>query len=195
MPPSRRNRMSGPALRGAQSTISFGSRGKVTKASVTNSKKKRDSSSRLRDSIQPDDISAAEPADAVTPPPVSPAAEEPEVQAVALPPTPTKEQAQGISDAGIKKYWREKELERKTPRVHQQELSVSEKILRHFDVSYQYGPCIGIPRVKRWKRAESLGLNPPIEVLAVLLKEEAEGKRTEKAHIEELLISVGTEPK
>lgn len=29
--------------------------------------------------------------------------------------------------------------------------------------------------MKRWQRAEKLGLNPPIEVLAVLLKEEKQG--------------------
>lgn len=29
--------------------------------------------------------------------------------------------------------------------------------------------------MKRWYRAERLGLNPPIEVLAVLLKEEKQG--------------------
>ena len=31
-------------------------------------------------------------------------------------------------------------------------------------------PCIGIARIKRWQRALRLGLNPPVEVLAVLLK-------------------------
>lgn len=30
--------------------------------------------------------------------------------------------------------------------------------------SYKYGPCIGTTRMQRWKRAQSLGLNPPIEV-------------------------------
>lgn len=33
-------------------------------------------------------------------------------------------------------------------------------------------PCIGLTRLKRWQRADRLGLNPPVEVLAVLLKEE-----------------------
>lgn len=33
-------------------------------------------------------------------------------------------------------------------------------------------PCIGLTRLKRWQRANRLGLNPPVEVLAVLLKEE-----------------------
>jgi len=37
----------------------------------------------------------------------------------------------------------------------------------HFHVrSYKYGPCIGTTRMQRWKRAQALGLNPPIEVRA-----------------------------
>ena len=67
-----------------------------------------------------------------------------------------------------------------SPLVHQKSLSLPEKILRHFDLSSQYGPCIGISRLKRWKRAESLSLNPPIEVLAVLMKLEEEEKVEEK---------------
>ncbi len=52
-------------------------------------------------------------------------------------------------------------------------------------------PCIGINRLKRWQRAEKLGLNPPIEVLAVLLKEEAKDNTgIERAHMDELLNSM-----
>jgi DNA polymerase delta subunit 4 len=44
--------------------------------------------------------------------------------------------------------------------------------------------------MKRWNRANKLGLNPPIEVLAVLLKEESKGHTTvERAHIDELMSS------
>lgn len=51
-------------------------------------------------------------------------------------------------------------------------------------------PCIGIARMKRWNRADRLGLNPPIEVLAVLLKEESKGtKNMETAHIDDILNS------
>ncbi len=49
-------------------------------------------------------------------------------------------------------------------------------MLRHFDLSSQYGPCIGIPRRRRWERADALGLRPPVEVLAVLLREEDPGR-------------------
>lgn len=95
-----------------------------------------------------------------------------------------------VSEAQVKRYWKGKEEERIAPRVHQQGLGVNEKILRHFDLSSQYGPCIGIPRMKRWKRAETLGLKPPTEVLAVLLKEEKSGNgKAERAFMEGLLTS------
>lgn len=41
--------------------------------------------------------------------------------------------------------------------------------------------------MKRWKRANKLGLNPPLEVLAVLLHEESEGM--EMAHMDDILNS------
>ena len=51
-------------------------------------------------------------------------------------------------------------------------------------------PAIGIARMKRWVRANKLGLAPPIEVLAVLLKEEEKGNsKIERAHVDELMSS------
>jgi DNA polymerase delta subunit 4 len=42
--------------------------------------------------------------------------------------------------------------------------------------------------MKRWVRANKLGLNPPIEVLAVLLKEESkDNNKIERAHVDELM--------
>jgi DNA polymerase delta subunit 4 len=64
--------------------------------------------------------------------------------------------------------------------VHQKELSLEEMILRHFDLSSLYGPCIGITRLNRWKRAQVLGFSPPIEVLALALKMEDERGGNEK---------------
>lgn len=49
------------------------------------------------------------------------------------------ERARKIPATQINKYWRAKEQERKAPRVHQQDLTVSEKILREWDMSNQYG--------------------------------------------------------
>jgi DNA polymerase delta subunit 4 len=44
--------------------------------------------------------------------------------------------------------------------------------------------------MKRWVRANKLGLNPPIEVLAVLLKEEGKGNdKIERAYVDELMSS------
>jgi DNA polymerase delta subunit 4 len=44
--------------------------------------------------------------------------------------------------------------------------------------------------MKRWVRANKLGLNPPIEVLAVLLKEEQKGNnKIERAYVDELMNS------
>ncbi|PKS07020.1 hypothetical protein jhhlp_005617 [Lomentospora prolificans] len=80
--------------------------------------------------------------------------------------------AERMTDAEIKKYWSGIQNARIAAPVHQEDLTISEQILRYFDVSSQYGPSIGINRTRRWKRAERLGLNPPIEVLAVLMKEE-----------------------
>lgn len=50
-----------------------------------------------------------------------------------------QERARKISDAQIKKYWREKEQERLAPRVHQEDLTIYEKVLREWDMSGQYG--------------------------------------------------------
>ena len=47
--------------------------------------------------------------------------------------------------------------------------------------------------MKRWNRAERLGLNPPVEVLAVLLKAQEKGNgKIERAYMDELL---NTRPK
>ncbi|KAI8960675.1 DNA polymerase delta, subunit 4-domain-containing protein [Daldinia sp. FL1419] len=95
-----------------------------------------------------------------------------------------------ITDRQIDQYWRQLERERIAKRVHQKGLTLAEKVLRYWDVSSQYGPYVGITRMKRWQRADRLGLNPPLEVLAVLQKEEAKGTPgVEKAHMDEILNS------
>ncbi|OJD10577.1 hypothetical protein AJ78_08455 [Emergomyces pasteurianus Ep9510] len=104
-----------------------------------------------------------------------------------LPKSEEDKKAEALTESDIKKYWENEEAGRLAPRVHQEHLTLHEKILRHFDLSNQYGPCIGIARLKRWRRAHMLNLNPPIEVLAVLLKDEAKGVANEKAYIDELM--------
>lgn len=46
------------------------------------------------------------------------------------------------------------------------------QMLRFFDMSYEYGPCVGMTRLERWERAEALGLNPPPEVRQILSTKE-----------------------
>ncbi|KAH8081416.1 DNA polymerase delta, subunit 4-domain-containing protein [Filobasidium floriforme] len=47
-------------------------------------------------------------------------------------------------------------------------------ILRVFDLSSQWGPCVGISRLDRWNRAEEWGLEPPVEVRDILLTQEGQ---------------------
>jgi DNA polymerase delta subunit 4 len=122
-----------------------------------------------------------------------------------------EKRARKITEIQIKKFWREKENDRLVPRVHQEDLGVHERVLRLWDVSGEYGvssdfhnprcvtqlltnpqqPCIGIARLKRWKRANVLGLKPPIEVLAVLLKEmdSADSVKVQRAYVDSLMSS------
>ncbi|XP_074556903.1 uncharacterized protein LOC141812848 [Curcuma longa] len=45
--------------------------------------------------------------------------------------------------------------------------------LRQFDMDMRYGPGIGLSRMDRWERAVAMGLNPPAQVEAILLKSSA----------------------
>jgi DNA polymerase delta subunit 4 len=61
--------------------------------------------------------------------------------------TETELAAEKLSDSHINKYWKDIEKQRKAPRIHQEGLSVNDKILRYFDVSSQYGVSFHLPRV------------------------------------------------
>ncbi|XP_019438907.1 PREDICTED: DNA polymerase delta subunit 4-like [Lupinus angustifolius] len=43
-----------------------------------------------------------------------------------------------------------------------------EEILMKFDMDMTYGPCVGMTRQERWKRAQNMGLNPPKEIESFL---------------------------
>ncbi|KAJ5770154.1 uncharacterized protein N7511_002205 [Penicillium nucicola] len=186
MPPRRR----AGNTAAAQSTLSFGNQSRVTKpvTAPIDKAKALDSTH----SLSQKSTSATPEPQHVSISPVEPP--KPHVAELVVRPEPTLEKpaitsaedkrALKLNKQDIWRYWRAQEESRKAPRVHQQGMDVEEKILRHFDLSSQYGPCIGIPRVNRWRRANTLKLNPPIEVLAVILK----GKNTkERAHIDEIL--------
>eukprot|EP00123_Amoebidium_parasiticum_P000927 comp11869_c0_seq1/m.6506 comp11869_c0_seq1/g.6506 ORF comp11869_c0_seq1/g.6506 comp11869_c0_seq1/m.6506 type:complete len:115 (-) comp11869_c0_seq1:461-805(-) len=54
---------------------------------------------------------------------------------------------------------------------HEPEPSEAELlVLRSFDLDMTFGPCVGVPRADRWKRAEKYGLNPPEEVMNIIKK-------------------------
>ncbi|KAL5513407.1 hypothetical protein ACEPAH_3806 [Sanghuangporus vaninii] len=60
--------------------------------------------------------------------------------------------------------------------VHAEKQTKIHHILRVFDTSYEYGPCIGMTRLQRWERAHALGLNPPPEVREILLSKQGLGE-------------------
>ena len=209
MPPARKTgrSSSGPASRGSQKTLPFNNNTRISKPhAVINAKDSSLLKSAITSSLEPSKEDNANLAPALAQPITKGTRQKAEVK---------KEQseeevrARKVSDAQIKRYWKEKENERIASRVHQEDLSTEEKILRLFDMSSSYGvrfffsitsvlhiadgnkkPCIGITRSRRWTRAHKLRLNPPIEVLAVLLKEEGRGNNViERAHVDELMSS------
>jgi len=130
MPPTRRSRSSlGPAEKGAQSKLSF-SNSKVHKP--TSAKDAKESP------LSKSAVKALDLGHVTSGPAVEEQAkaelEKPEVER-----TVEELKAEKVTDAQIKKYWKEREAERRAPRVHQEGLSVEEKILRLFDMSSQFG--------------------------------------------------------
>ncbi|KAK9480022.1 DNA polymerase delta, subunit 4-domain-containing protein [Lipomyces japonicus] len=53
--------------------------------------------------------------------------------------------------------------------IHQEGVTVVERILKHFDLTEQYGPTVGMTRLQRWQRASKLGLSPPEIVHEILI--------------------------
>ncbi|CAA2934643.1 DNA polymerase delta subunit 4 [Olea europaea subsp. europaea] len=53
----------------------------------------------------------------------------------------------------------------------QDDCDSKEEVLRQFDMSMAYGPCLGMTRLDRWERAKALGLNPPKDVERLLRAE------------------------
>ncbi|KAF2217282.1 hypothetical protein CERZMDRAFT_32368 [Cercospora zeae-maydis SCOH1-5] len=207
MPPKRRStapRSAGPQRTNSQQqTLSF--HGKNTKGNrVTKAQSPRAAKSTKKDAALVEDLIAPEAQD------VKAEEAEPELAERTTAEKAIEQQTSAEADAfdtigsktsdvlgarkiprtQITRYWRAKEQERKAPRVHQEDLSLHEKVLREWDMQSHYGPCIGIARLKRWKRANMLGLEPPIEVLAVLLEEMDGGvAKSQRAYVDELMSS------
>ena len=63
--------------------------------------------------------------------------------------------------------------------------SDNEVLLRKFDLDYAFGPCGGLSRRARWKRAEKMGLHPPQHVWDILSQMDEEGEGEEKGEEDE----------
>jgi len=69
-----------------------------------------------------------------------------------------------------KRYYAEsKERMGGGPLIHADGQTKIHHMLRVFDNSMEFGPCVGVTRMERWERAAVLGLKPPIEVRNILL--------------------------
>ncbi|KAI8637113.1 DNA polymerase delta, subunit 4 [Parasitella parasitica] len=66
------------------------------------------------------------------------------------------------------------QVETKKLEIHQEHLNETDKLLRAFDLNYDFGPCVGMKRLDRWERAQKLGLNPPVNVREILIKDKAQ---------------------
>ncbi|KAF9893273.1 hypothetical protein FE257_011703 [Aspergillus nanangensis] len=180
MPPSRR-RGSNTAARSNQATLSFGSQSQVTKSSAAppaHAQKVKDlepvtvalSKKPSLESVSEAEQSPVTPID-VSHPHVAELAVRQQAQAeIQQPLSEEDRKAKKLTEKDIQRYWKNEEAKRRGP------LGI---------VFLQYGPCIGIARVKRWRRANSLNLNPPIEVLGVLLKDNDE--KAQRAYVDELM--------
>lgn len=166
-----------------QSMLSFRTPGKITKSQTPHSNFKKDVASitkKLAAIISPSSVPTY-----TAPSQQSSLQSEPETEEECI--------ANSLDEGSILTYYEDHILaSRITPPMHQEELPLEEKVLRHFDLSLQYGPCIGISRLARWKRAKGLGMEPPVEVLAVCLKTEKKvvgmgGKAHEGASGEEMV--------
>ncbi|TFK39714.1 DNA polymerase delta, subunit 4-domain-containing protein [Crucibulum laeve] len=65
-------------------------------------------------------------------------------------------------------YGEAREVTGSIPLIHAEDQNKIHAILRVFDMTYKYGPCVGMTRLERWGRAKKLGLNPPQEIYDIL---------------------------
>lgn len=128
-PKATRRISSGPAAKKSttkQATLAFhGSTNKVTKPSITapgKAKKELDLTKSI-DAPTTAEIAVIEQA----------------VSEAKAPLTREEQEAERVGEAQINKYWREKELARKFKRIHQEDLSLHEKVCREFDTDGRFG--------------------------------------------------------
>ncbi|KAL4800716.1 DNA polymerase delta, subunit 4-domain-containing protein [Aspergillus venezuelensis] len=187
MPPARRRGGNTNSARSNQPALSFGTKSRVTKPSAAPSThfEKAKALEPLA-SVVPKEDASKDTSEEPEKPHVAELAVRSQAKAEIQQPLSEEDKlAAKVTKKQLQEYWDKEDSKNRGPRVHHENLSLDEKILRNFDLSSQYGPCIGIARLKRWRRAESLDLHPPIEVLSVLLKQQ--GTTAQRAYIDELL--------
>lgn len=59
----------------------------------------------------------------------------------------------------------------------------AESMLRKFDLKHEFGPCVGMSRLERWRRAERLGKNPPTIIRDILLNPEFSKQQDLQKHL------------
>lgn len=140
-----RGRKSGPTSRQSrpsshQSTLAFhGQSNKVTKSSglAPSNKTKKDPALLEPEASLP--VKAPVEADIEEPTTHEVSIIEQAQTEAAAPLTPEEEEALAVSESRIQKYWREKENERKAPRVHQEDVPLHEKVCRDWDTDTRFG--------------------------------------------------------
>ncbi|KDQ13951.1 hypothetical protein BOTBODRAFT_33071 [Botryobasidium botryosum FD-172 SS1] len=82
-----------------------------------------------------------------------------------------KEELDVTDKAGQYRTYYKAVLERtgNLPLIHAENQNMIHHILRAFDLSYEYGPCIGVSRLDRWNRAKAIGMSPPEAVRQILM--------------------------
>ncbi|KAL2830555.1 DNA polymerase delta, subunit 4-domain-containing protein [Aspergillus cavernicola] len=189
MPPARRRGGNMASTRPSQPVLSFGAKSRVTKPSTAPSptgktKALEPLAAEISEKDTAKDISQSNVTESSQPHVAELAVRQQAKAEIHQPLSEEDKKATKVTKKELQVYWNEEESKSRGPKFHQDDLALEEKILRHFDLSSQYGPCIGITRLKRWRRANALDLDPPVEVLSVLLKQEGTGQR---AYIDELL--------
>ncbi|KAM0122241.1 hypothetical protein ACP6JC_000981 [Aspergillus fumigatus] len=198
MPTTRRRRGNTAASRSGQSTLSFGGKSRVTKPSATSTQSQKTKHlepisaavSSTEEVPDPDQVPVA-PSEPSQPHVAELAVRQQAQEEIQQPLSEEDQKAIRITEQELQRYWKKEEQTRKAPRGGFSDCDVENQPGRgkgnadDIPDEHQYGPCIGIARLKRWRRAKMLDLNPPIEVLAVLLKEKDTVKQ--RAYVDELL--------
>eukprot|EP00923_Selenidium_pygospionis_P050162 GHVN01086632.1.p1 GENE.GHVN01086632.1~~GHVN01086632.1.p1 ORF type:complete len:311 (-),score=54.66 GHVN01086632.1:216-1148(-) len=77
-----------------------------------------------------------------------------------------------------------------SPSLASWECTENEQVLRQFDMEGKYGPCAGVPRLRRWELSKTLGLNPPPLVYQILTASPRAQKEKHTSVLDQRLVEV-----